>query len=101
MVYADNHVLPEVVFVLHKSGFGYLYSSAGKFDAASFAGFIRNCDDLPQYFHLYEPPQEFVAYLKDSSAFGCKVRERVQLRYLKTQELNISIDGYELKEVDA
>jgi hypothetical protein len=99
-IYVDNKTKPNLVFVIHKVGFAYLYATAS-FAYDSFINFITLNEDVPQYFHVYDPDSEFVKHTVESSSVNHKLRERVQLRYNESENRRYQIAENQLFELHA
>jgi len=80
-IYVDDPENITTVFVIHKSGFALLILSDEYSDFVGIADFIKANRNLPDYFHIYAPPEKFMAYLKTQSEIGIRIRQRVKLQY--------------------
>ncbi len=81
IVYVDNNINPQIVFIIHKAGFSYLYNNVARIDYEQLINFLISEKDIPVYFHLYDPPKELINYSLGNEKLGVKVRNRIQLRY--------------------
>lgn len=100
-IFTDDINAPEVVFVLHKSGFSSVYASQKN---NMFSDFVYGCDDVPQYFHIYDAPQCIVSEIAaDNNRFNTRIRTRIQLRYTGNRILDkISMPyGYSVEKINA
>jgi len=80
-IYVDDAEKITSVFVIHKSGFALLILSDGYSDFAAIADFIKSNKGLPNYFHIYAPPEKFIDYLNTQSEIGIRIRRRIKLQY--------------------
>ncbi len=72
-------------WVLHKAGFSEVFLTSG--DGKDLVDFIIGNNNLPKYFHLYNPVERLVDVFKfKSEIFNIRERARVQLKYDKQKE---------------
>lgn len=71
-------------WVLHKAGFSEVFLNDD--DGNELVDFIIENENLPKYFHIYNPPEKLVYVFKTKSeTFNVRERDRVQLRYKEKQ----------------
>ena len=69
------------VFVIHKSGFSLFVANKDPGNVNGFVSFIESSNDIPQYFHIYDPPQLIVDLIsRRKDLFNVRLRKRIQLR---------------------
>lgn len=90
--------------IVHKSGFAYLTHchTTGK---ECILDFFHRQIQIPQYFHLYNPPAELYATIRTDNRFGIKYRKRAQFRFLENQlhpgSRVIGSNGHFTAQIDA
>nr|WKN36981.1 GNAT family N-acetyltransferase [Tunicatimonas sp. TK19036] len=67
-------------FIIHKAGFSYLDLKT-KPSYEDILSFFNDTKQLPVYFHIYNPTDQFVHCIKKDKRFNYKYRERIQLEY--------------------
>jgi GNAT acetyltransferase len=95
-VFVDELSKPNIVFVITSFGFAQYFQLTSCSTDEQLVYFIRESNQLPSYFHIYNSMQSLADSLEK---LECKtrVRERYQLRYLdkKTKEIKCPY-GYQL-----
>lgn len=100
-VYVDNMEKPEIVYIVHKSGFSYLYT-AKEIDYSEFITFLYNNDYTPQYSHIFNASEELVAAAKKDARVNVKEKTKMRMNgepqfdNFKNIELG---EGYTIKRV--
>lgn len=100
----DGNIYSEgdTFFIVHKAGFSYLIDR-GNIDYSTLLNFLLQSRDMPDYFHIYDPPPGLVAEcIANPENVKIKLRKRIQLRFLDSQltfKKDYSSD-YSLKKID-
>lgn len=82
-IFVDSISQPELIFIISKSAFGYLFTPPHKTDYADIVHFFVHELAIPNYFHLYDAPVRLNQYLSSQQeSTGYKVRKRKQMRYM-------------------
>lgn len=71
----------SAMFVLHKAGFAYLKTSENSYNYKRFIDFILNSEDIPVYFHIYNPSQQLIDECDTHNSINIKVRKRIHLKF--------------------
>jgi GNAT superfamily N-acetyltransferase len=79
-VFVDDKTDPRALLVTHKVGFAYLYISRTGIDYQQILDFLIKDCGLPQYFHLYDAPPDFITVAEKRVDIGVKVRDRMRWR---------------------
>ena len=90
-------------FIIHKSGFSYCFIFDENETTEDFDKYILKGENIPQYFHVYSPPQPLIDICSVRNKFiNTRLRSRIQLQYLSTSFLNtVSLpDGFYVKKID-
>jgi GNAT acetyltransferase len=89
-------------FVIHKAAFSYLIMNDSSFDLDGLLSFFVNDKNLPAYFHLYNAPAGLIQACNEKKEwFNCRIRTRIQLKYLQKQVPVPPIPGgFQCKPVD-
>ncbi len=95
--------IEKSLFIIHKSGFSYLKLGEEN-DINSLLNFFSKEKQLPQYFHIYDPPVKLVEGIKNDMRFGIKYRKRIQFRFEEKKVIssfrrNIE-KSFTLKDID-
>ena len=70
------------LFIIHKSGFSLFVVKKNSDHENHFASFLESSTDIPQYFHIYDPPQFLIDSIeKRKDLFNIRLRKRIQFRY--------------------
>jgi len=77
-------------FILHKSEFSYFKSSSNLDSYDTILNFLTQTEDIPGYFHVYDPPKKLVDACIKNSAVNIKLRNRIQLRTMPKEALPTS-----------
>ena len=88
-------------FIYHKAGFSYL-TGKNDVDYSDLMDFLIQSNELADYFHIYDAPQELIKVCADNfKNVNSKVRKRIQLKFLNEQlELGNKVPlGYELSKI--
>jgi len=94
----------DVFYFIHKAGFSYLAGSDNA-DYADVLRFLLSSKEIPGYFHLYEPPSDFIALCSKSAVeVNIKNRKRIQLKYTEKElkfKDTILPEAYTIRKIDA
>lgn|GEM_PF-1442916 len=91
-IYANDNVAPTLAFIIHKSGFSYLFiKEVSSINFMEFIEFLVESEDIPEYFHIYEPPLSLIGALTHFKEISFKIRKRIQLRFGSTKVIAPSI----------
>jgi hypothetical protein len=78
------------LFIIHKGGFSRFVPSGNSRHEDQFISLLENTDNIPQYFHLYDPPQPLTdAIEKRNDLFNIKLRKRIQLRHQSVEQMEV------------
>ena len=93
----------KVWYVLHKAGFSYLIRR-DRLDLPAIFSFLLNAREIPAYFHLYDPPVQFVDYCAGQGEdVAIRLRKRIQLKFsvrsVKLTDLPLPA-GYGIHSID-
>jgi hypothetical protein len=82
------------VFIIHKSGFSYLFEEKENHSTIEdFTNLINTSSDIPDYFHIYDPPLSYKNYIQKSRTFEVKLRKRIQLRFGNSKILSPPLEN--------
>lgn len=85
-IFGNTH---EDYWILHKAGFSEVFLTSD--DGKGLVDFITENNNLPRYFHIYNPVEKLVDVFKSSSEiFNIRERDRVQLKCEEHQKKSSS-----------
>lgn len=89
----------QYTFIMHKAGFGWLHPNDPDISPRLLEVLFR--EHLPDYFHIYNPPDDVAEYFAGHPKYNVRLRNRVQLRYLSGNEVLENNDGtFLINEID-
>lgn len=69
------------LFIIHKSGFSLFVAKKNSDHENHFVSLLESSTDIPQYFHIYDPPQFLIdSITRRKDLFNMRLRKRIQLR---------------------
>lgn len=73
-------------FIIHKAGFSLLKPDEQE-EYNGVLQFLIHEKNIPQYFHLYDPPEQLENECHQNKNINAKLRKRIQLKFINNQSL--------------
>lgn len=88
--------------IIHKAAFSLIIGKEEQNE--HIVDFLIECQDLPEYFHVYDASEELIGACRDKNDdLNIRVRERMQLRYnadsVSARDLPASRQGYTVEKI--
>ncbi len=99
-IYVDNIENPQIVYIIHKSSFSYLYNSIPiNFDELLYFLIFNN--KTPQYSHIYNAEKELLICAEKNEDINIKIRKRIRMKGMPSMDFNLPNlpKGYSVKHI--
>jgi RimJ/RimL family protein N-acetyltransferase len=101
-VFVDNIDDPQISLVIHKAGWAYLYAPGENVDYKGILDFIVSCDDVMQYFHVYDAKPGLIEAATIHSGVNIRNRARWRMKKDPLRDFTGEVDlkGFVAKKVE-
>ncbi len=83
-IYVDNIESPQIIYIIHKSSFSYLYNSV-PINADEFLHFLVSNNKIPQYSHIYKAEKELILSAERNEQINIRIRKRVRMKGMPSE----------------